>query len=81
MVTPRRASVAIGCTILVMAYHVVQRQASHRELGGDGFDRRPMERQRHRLTRQLEALGLKVTIEEAGRAAQPTHLNDFRSRR
>lgn len=37
--------------------------------GGDYFDRRNGDRQRKRLMRQLESLGLKVTVEELKEAA------------
>ncbi len=39
------------------------------ELGGDYFDRRDVAKQRQRLVHQLEALGLKVTVEDLAEAA------------
>ena len=65
----KKALVAVGHSILVIVYHVLQNKASYQELGGDYFDRRNVERQRKRLIRQLEALGLKVTVEEVESAA------------
>ncbi len=35
----------------------------HRSVGGDYFDKRNVEVQRNRLVRQLETLGMKVTLE------------------
>ena len=59
-----KAAVAVGHTILVIAWHILTDNATYQELGGDWFDRRrdPQTQQR-RLIRQLEALGLRVTIE------------------
>ena len=65
----KKALVAVGHSILVMVYHVLTNRASYQELGGDYFERRKVEKQRHRLIHQLEALGLKVTVEEIGIAA------------
>jgi len=58
-----RALVAVGHSILVIIYHVLLRKESYSELGGDYFDQRNVEVQRHRLVRQLERLGVKVTLE------------------
>jgi transposase len=60
----KKALVAVGHSILVIAYHVLKTKAGYRDLGGDYFDRRNVAQQRKRLIRQLEALGLKVTVEE-----------------
>ena len=54
---------AVGHSLLVIAYHLLARKASYQELGGDYFDRRSVEVQRTRLIRKLEALGVKVTVE------------------
>ncbi len=59
----KKALVAVGHSILVIAYHVLKQRASYEELGGDYFDRRNVEVQRARLIRQLEYLGVKVTVE------------------
>jgi transposase len=59
----KRALVAVGHSLLVIAYHLLLRRASYQELGGEHFDRRNVEVQRTRLIRKLEALGVKVTIE------------------
>jgi transposase len=65
----KKALVAVGHSLLVMAYHVLARQVSYQELGGDYFDKQNVETQRKRLIRRLEATGLKVTVEEVQNAA------------
>ncbi len=65
----RVATVAVGHSILIIVYHVLQNRTSYQELGGDYVDRRMVDKQRKRLIRQLESLGVKVTIEEVKEAA------------
>ena len=65
----KKALVAVGHTLLVMIYHVLARQKSYKELGGDYFDKRNVKTQRQRLIRRLEATGLKVIVEEVQNAA------------
>jgi hypothetical protein len=65
----KKALVAVGHSLLVIVYHVLKNRASYQELGGDYFDRRHVEAQRIRLIRKLEAMGLKVTVEELPQAA------------
>ncbi|MGQ0804989.1 MAG: IS110 family transposase [Actinomycetota bacterium] len=59
-----KAAVAVGHSILVIAWHILHDQTTYQELGGDWFDRRrdPIAQQK-RLVRQLQALGLRVTVE------------------
>lgn len=64
-----KALVAVGHSILVMIYHILTRRQSYQELGGDYFDGRNVEAQKARLIRKLEALGLRVTVEQSGVAA------------
>lgn len=60
----QKAAVAVGHTILVIAWHILHDKVTYQELGGDWFDRRrDPEVQQARLIRQLAALGLKVTVE------------------
>jgi len=61
----KKAVVATGHQILEIAYYIMREGVTYHELGGDYFDRRPRDRSRQRHLRQLEALGYKVTIEEA----------------
>jgi len=60
---------AIGATrhdILVAYYHIVRDRVPHRDLGPDWLARRySPEHRARRLVRQLEALGLTVTVEAA----------------
>jgi transposase len=61
----RRALVAVGHSILVIAWHLLSTHASYEELGGDYFDRSDAKAYRLKLIRKLEALGLKVVVEPA----------------
>ena len=63
-----KALVAVGHTILVICYHILKRE-SYQELGGEYFDRQNVQAQRTRLIHKLEALGLRVTVEQNGVAA------------
>jgi transposase len=65
----KKALVAVGHSILVIAYHVLQTRTPYQELGGGYFERRNVDKQRKRLLRQLESLGVKVTVEEVKEAA------------
>lgn len=65
----KKALVAVGHTILVIAYHILRERVCYRELGADYFERRPKDQHRQRLIRQLQALGLKVTVEELEQVA------------
>ncbi len=60
----KRAAVAVGHSILVIADHLLDRHEPYAELGGDSFATRLSE-QAHirRLVAQLERLGQKVTLE------------------
>lgn len=65
----KRAPVAVGHSILVIAYHMMKRQAGYEESGGDYFDRQSMQHLQRRLIRRLERMGLKVTVEPMSQAA------------
>lgn len=62
--SPPRAAVTVGHSILVIAYHLLDRHVAYQDLGGDYFVSRTSE-QAHirRLVAQLERLGQKVTLE------------------
>jgi transposase len=64
-----KALVAVAHSLLVIVYHVLESRAGYRELGGDFFDRRHQQTRQQRLIRQLDALGLKVTVEALPEAA------------
>lgn len=65
----KKALVAVGHTILVIVWHLLKKKRSYEELGGDYFDCRYKDQQKKRLIRQLQSLGLKVTVEEMDQAA------------
>ncbi|MBI3801691.1 MAG: IS110 family transposase, partial [Deltaproteobacteria bacterium] len=65
----KKALIAVGHSILVIAYHVLQTRTPYQELGSEYFERRNVDKQRKRLIRQLERLGMKVTVEEVKEAA------------
>lgn len=60
----KRAAVAVGHSILVIAYHLLDRREPYADLGGDYFATR-LSGHAHvrRLVAQLERLGHKVTLE------------------
>jgi transposase len=59
----KRAAVAVGHTILVIAYHLLQRSYGYEELGGDYFDKRDRQGVERRLVWRLEGLGYKVSLD------------------
>lgn len=61
----KKAVVAVGHQILEIAYHVMRDGVTYHELGADYFVRRDRERTMRRSIKQLEALGYRVTIEDA----------------
>ena len=65
----RKAIVAVGRHILEISHHLLRTDRTYQELGPDYFDRRHAERLQRRCIRQLEQLGLQVTITPASAAA------------
>ena len=65
----KRAIVAVGHSILVIAYYLLRDGTDYRELGGNYFDQRQRQAVKRRLVSRLEALGCKVTVEDAAPAA------------
>jgi len=61
----KKAVIAVGHSILAIAYYIMRDGRTYHELGADYFDKRHAERAVRRHVRQLEALGLQVTIEKA----------------
>jgi transposase len=59
-----RAVVAVGRTILQMAYHMLQRGEEYRELGENYLDRVDRERTAKRLVKRLLALGFIVNVKD-----------------
>jgi transposase len=65
----RKATVAVGHSILVAAYHILDRGVPYQDLGADYFLRRhDPSRHAAKLVRQLQAIGYSVTLEEVGAA-------------
>jgi transposase len=65
----KKACVAVGHTILGIAYHVLDRGTTYEDLGPQYFDRRDRTAVERRLVGRLESLGYKVTIEPVTPAA------------
>jgi transposase len=64
-----KAAIAVGHTILVIAYYLLRRDTEYQELGSRYFDEHDRQAVERRLVRRLEALGNKVTLEPAHPAA------------
>jgi hypothetical protein len=60
----KRAAVAVGHSILVIACHVLERGCGYQELGGNYFDERDRRAVERRLVRRLEGPGYKVTLDQ-----------------
>ena len=61
----KKAIVALEHSILVMAYHLIQRKEPYRELGSDYFDKRRPEVTAKRLVKRLETLGYSVSLQHS----------------
>jgi transposase len=70
----KKALVAVAHSLLVIIYHVLERDQSYTELGGDYFDRQHTEQQRDYFIRRLNMLGLKVSVEELSGEASEENL-------
>jgi len=57
----KKAAVAVGHSILVIAWHLLTDDADYEDLGGDYFVKRDAERAQSRAISQLEALGYRVS--------------------
>jgi transposase len=59
-----KAIIAVAHSILVIAYHILQRQQPYNELGGDYFiERQNKDAYQRRLVKQLERMGYDVTLD------------------
>jgi transposase len=61
----KKAVIAVGHSILVIAYHLLKEGTVYHDLGGQYLDLRDRSRLEHRLVRRLEALGNRVTLQPA----------------
>jgi len=59
----KRATIAVAHNLLVIAYYLLRDQTCYHDLGPNYFDRLNPEGLRRRLTKRLEGLGFKVTLE------------------
>jgi transposase len=59
----KRATIAVAHKLLVIAYYILRDGSCYRDLGPDYFDRLNPEGLRRRLTKRLEGLGFKVSLE------------------
>jgi transposase len=64
----QRALIAVAHSILVIAYHMLQRHEPYHELGANYFDERKRSSLANRLTRRLERLGYTVWLAEPASA-------------
>jgi len=60
----KRAAVAVGHSILVIAYHLLKKGEPYAELGAGYHDARSRQVLQRQLVQRLERLGCKVTIEQ-----------------
>lgn len=65
----KKASVAVGHSILVIAYNLLSNGTIYKDLGGNYFDERDRQTVERRLTRRLEDMGYKVSLEPVGLAS------------
>ena len=60
----KRAAVAVGHSILVMAYHILKKRETYKELGANYFDERKSNAVIKNAVKRFENLGFTVKIEE-----------------
>ncbi len=60
----KRAAVAVGHSILVIAYHLLKKGVPYAELGAEYHDARSGQVLQRQLVQRLGRLGCKVTIEQ-----------------
>jgi transposase len=61
----KKAAMAVGHSILVIAWYLLTNDCDYHDLGGDFFIRRDTDRARQRAVAQLQALGYHVTLQPA----------------
>jgi transposase len=59
----KRALMAVGHTVLIIAYTMLTRQQPYQDLGAVYFDRREQQRVERRLVQRLERLGYEVSLQ------------------
>jgi transposase len=61
----QKAAIAVGHSILVICWYLLDGDCDDHELGGNLFIRRDSDRARQRAVAQLQALGYQVTLQPA----------------
>jgi transposase len=61
----QKAAIAVGHSILVICWYLLDGDCDYHDLGGDFFIRRDSDRARQRAVAQLQALGYQVTLQPA----------------
>ncbi len=61
----KRAAIAVGHSILIIAWHLLTDDCDYNDLGGDYFATRDADRARQRAVAQLQALGYHVELQTA----------------
>lgn len=59
----KKAIIALAHSILIIAYHLIQKQEVYQDLGSNYFDRRNSEATTKRLVRRLAQLGYTITLD------------------
>jgi len=65
----KKAAIAVGHSILIIAYHILNRHTTYQDLGPDYFDHRQSTRLRSRLVNRLQGLGYDVSLTPLSQAA------------
>jgi len=65
----KRAAIAVGHSILVIAYHLLRTRQPYEDLGVDYWEQRTRQAQERRLFRQAQALGFTVARQDDKPAA------------
>jgi len=60
----KKAQVAVGHSILVIAYHLLTRKQPYSDLGANYFDERDRQAVTKRCVTRLQRLGFKVSLEK-----------------
>lgn len=60
----KRAAIAIGHKILIIAYYILRDKVGYRELGSDYLDRRNKDKVKRYYTNKLKQLGYAVSLVE-----------------
>jgi transposase len=66
---PKKALFAVAHSILVISFHLLQRQVSYHDLGTNFFDERDRDALQKRLVRRLEHLGYELALQPSPPAA------------